>query len=283
MKKIILLFILIIGVVDIGFSQQSIKNHEIKLGSPDGISCVLDNHMQEYYVNGFDVDKQGNIYLVCSDSEGQKYLYKYDSKLQLKEKTKLPNNYSWVLCYDDDVLAYEHIPRLNYYIKHRDDSVKIEHSIQSLDLQNDELVVYTSDVKRNKKEWIVLSLPNLGQKETNDNPYGITGAVKEHLKGLSVEYKGKVNDLHVICKFISSDAKHPAGFEITTVDDSGKIVSSQTVYDTDLSPDIVCTNLGCNIEILRILRNGHLYFLGANKANNSFIVSEISIDELITW
>lgn len=279
-KKTIISTVFILGLANMVFTQPLVQKYNIPLNGSDSIFCCLDDYMQEYFIRCFDINSVGNYYLSCVDKTNQNYLYLFDSNMQFKQKIKLSISYHWMYIYEGDVLAIEKFTRFSNFLHHKERAIKVDSGILSSFLSSKEIIINAYCDKAKKNRYTIYSLPSLVKVGNANNKYNLPSVFQEYLDDQDVEYKGNVNDIHVFCKLELSDSLI-LNYRIMLVSNSGELIASNLLREADLFPDNLCTAMGCNIEMLRVLRNGKLYFLGADKKNKSIIVAEIKITDML--
>lgn len=280
MNKLFLTAILIVQAAWCVAQKVNIKSIEL----PE-VVCAMDEHYKEYWIEGFDVDKEGNMYLMSCDSFTQQFLYVYDKGFHLKSKDTISGDYDWLFAGNKGLAFLKNVTKDPYVLCYDGKEWKTPlHSIPSmLYSPESETLSLKGPIYRTSKGRPVrlecsvsFSLKEWRDVTRSRYVFNLSEPFFRLLNAKSCrEYKGRYQGKHVLCDVYPTDNERT--YNILYADDSGKIISSVSVHEKELFSDVICTPFGCNIEILRILRNGKMYFLGANKKKNRLVLGIVEL------
>lgn len=154
-----------------------------------------------------------------------------------------------------------------------------------LDYLTDTETLYISkvapDKKQNQVPFMAYDLKNFIQLK-GDTVMGIPHAIyrKFFHFGNDYEYKGRLGDEYVLLQ-VDINTKNEYGYNIFLIDGNGEVKCSYWLTAKSLFPDNVYSYFsGADRREMRILRNGKLYFLGADNERSSLVVAEVDLRQL---
>lgn len=262
--------------------QSPARQLKIPIGA-DGIDCAPDGQYGEYWIYGFDTDQSGNLLIVAANAANEKTIYTVDESGNITSKSSIANDCLWMFPTSGAPAIITHTMDDGYVIKRQGQTFQLKpKSLPSMLYVPDEGVAYftgplyvnTSGGLRTLPCHVSFSLKDWCLLTDRATPFRLPKAVAGFLEeDRHMEYKGMKDGNYMFCKAVYDDPV--IEYEVLTVDSAGNLLFSFPVKKADLPPDPVCTFFGCNIETERLLRNGMLYFLGADKTKKLLEVTVI--------
>lgn len=289
MNKVILIcFALLAALYCSG--QQAITKRFIKIGAGTTVPLKLIDCYDIYGIGTFDVDKEGYVFILDYLSADTSKLYKFGNSGELLSAERVHcGSLGYFRTSGEPVFMTQKIinSRWGKYTLVKGNKIITTpySSGVELDYLADTEMLFISKVAPDKKQdqapFMVYDLKNFVQLQS-DTAMGITSAIYRNFSHTKddYEYKGRLGDENVHVQ-VDINAKNEYGYNIFLVNGDGRVKRSYWIKAKSLFPDNVYSYFsGADSREMRVLRNGKLYFLGADNERSSLVVAEVDLRQL---
>lgn len=268
--------------------QQAITKRYIKVGPGTKIDIKPDVY-DCYGNNGFDVDDKGNVLLMYNYFKSAAVIYTINTSGIIIHTDTVRSDSEYFFPIDNSfiLLNYKMIPP-NVLGRNKcleKDGKVLVAPFHSSDFEyiKDAGMLYMQYEEgrydpQNPRKYKAYDLKSFSEVK-GDTIAGATPAIFRKYLNLEdgYEYKGRMDGDYVLVRN-KVNPDHKYGYDIIIVNGQGNVRRKLEFFDKDFYPNDVYPSIGgAWSRMLRKLRNGKLYFLGADNERSSLVVAEVDL------